>query len=213
MNLYLIIGNNINLKIYHFLDDALIVGIDRGCLHTMKSKINLDYAVGDFDSLSQEEFQIVKNTCPNVISLDPIKDVTDTYFAYQKFEAGKQNIFILGGIQGKRIEHLMALINLIRIDKRVIIEDDNSSISSLSSPYCSHIVKDDYRFYSFFAFEESVISLTGFRYELNHYDLKPTDSLCVSNEINDSEATIELHSGHLLMIKSRDDVDFKGVIV
>lgn len=36
------------------------VGIDRGCLHLLEADLPLQLAVGDFDSLSREEYHFVK---------------------------------------------------------------------------------------------------------------------------------------------------------
>lgn len=63
------------------------------------------------------------------------------------------------------------------------------------------------KFVSFFPFGGDVKDLTlqGFKYPLNRYHLTVFDSgLTVSNEIVEDEAVVEMSSGMMLMIMSRD---------
>ena len=60
---------------------------------------------------------------------------------------------------------------------------------------------------SFFSLEGDLTGLTlrGFKYPLNKYHLKVSDSgLTVSNEIADDEACVEFDAGSLLMLMTRD---------
>ena len=43
------------------------VGIDRGCLHLLEADLPLQLAVGDFDSLSREEYHFVQETTETLI--------------------------------------------------------------------------------------------------------------------------------------------------
>lgn len=208
MNIYIIVGNSINLKTYHFLPSSKIAAVDKGCMLALRSKINLDYAIGDFDSLPSNQVEIVKNCAKHFIQLSPIKDVTDTYQAYRLLESGADKIIILGGLQGRRVEHLLANINLLRLDKRVIIEDDNSLIFRVDGPTNLLIKPDMHKYFSLFALQDSLISLTGFAYELDHYLLTPADSLCISNQVISSPAILDVFSGSCLVVQSKDDIDF-----
>ncbi len=177
MILYIIVGNSIDLMNYKFEENRLIVGVDKGAFLALKSNVKLDYAVGDFDSLNEDETQLVFDNTLNKIQLDPIKDVTDTYYAYQKFNLGMRRIIILGGIQGFRIEHFLANINLLKMDKGIVIEDDYSIISRYDAPCKMVFKKDEYKFYSFFSNGSSTISLNGFKFNLNNYQLFDSDTL------------------------------------
>ena len=65
-------------------------------------------------------------------------------------------------------------------------------------------IKDGYKFISLFSIEDSIISLNGFKYNLNKYLLKPNDSLCLSNEILDNPK-IDLEKGKVIIIYSHAD--------
>lgn len=54
------------------------VGIDRGCLHLLEADLPLQLAVGDFDSLSREEYHFVQETAETLIQAPAEKDDTDT---------------------------------------------------------------------------------------------------------------------------------------
>lgn len=208
MILYIIIGNAIDLKRYQFEKERIIVGVDKGAFLSIKSNIILDYAVGDFDSLNNDERRFVFENTKKISQLDPVKDVTDTYYAYQQFNKGMEKIVILGGIQGSRIEHFLANINLLKLDDRIIIEDDYSIISRYDAPCKISFQKDQYRFYSFFSNGNSVISLKGFKFELDNYTLLDNDTLCISNELLSSNGTLDVNSGSCILVRSKNDIAF-----
>ena len=60
------------------------VGIDRGCLHLLEADLPLQLAVGDFDSLSREEYHFVQETAETLIQAPAEKDDTDTQLALQE---------------------------------------------------------------------------------------------------------------------------------
>ena len=203
MKAYLIVGNNIELSNIKDLSSSFVVGVDKGAFIALKKGIKLDLAIGDFDSVNEEEFACLFGSVDNIVKLNPIKDVTDTYEAY-KHVRDYDEIVILGGIQGRRIEHFLALVNLVKEDSKVKILDNNSYIYSLKGPSTYKIKKSEYKYISFFAEEESIISLKGFKYELKDYVLKVNDSLAISNEIIE-EGIISILKGSIPVIQSKED--------
>ena len=207
MTCYLIIGNNVDLKSWPYEKNATLIGVDRGAFRAVKAGLTLDLAYGDFDSVLDSEMALINKGSKKVKKLNPIKDITDTYGAY--LEAGKADkIVILGGIQGFRVEHFLALLNIVKKDPRVEIIDASSSIKHLvakKEPY-SVSSKDGF-YFSFFSIGEATLSLQNFFYPLENYVLKEGDSLCVSNRLAmlTSIGQISLSKGDLLMISSRDD--------
>ena len=59
----------------------------------------------DFDSIDEDQFDLIKDRT-SIKKLNPIKDDTDTFDAVKMLN-DYSKITILGGIQGKRIEHFM----------------------------------------------------------------------------------------------------------
>ena len=182
-------------------DYDIIIGADRGALHALNNNITPDIAIGDFDSVNEKEFEVIKNKSKKLIQLNKIKDSSDTHEAI-KLVANYDEIHILGGIKGKRIEHLFSnLIDLINYPNVSMIDED-SLIETVNDN--NYKVKEGYKFISLYSIEDSIIDLTGFKYELNNYLLKRNDPLCLSNEIINNPK-INLKKGKLLIIYSHGD--------
>ena len=179
----------------------IIIGADRGALHAINNGIIPDVAIGDFDSVSDKEYELIENNIKKIIKLNPIKDSSDTHEAIELVE-GYDSIEILGGIEGKRIEHLFAnIIDMINY-KNVIMKDKNSLIEVIDNN--NYEVRKKYKFVSIFSIEDSLITLSGFKYNINNYLLKRNDPLCLSNEIIDNPK-ISINYGKLLIIYSFKD--------
>ena len=48
------------------------------------------------------------------------------------------------------------------------------------------------------------ISLSGFKYELDNYELYQGLSICQSNELRDDKAVIKVHEGLLIVFETKD---------
>ena len=196
-----IILKNAYLNNFNKNDYDIIVGADRGALHAINNGIIPDISVGDFDSVDDKEFEIIKNNSKKLIKLNKIKDNSDTNEAI-KLLSDYDKIEILGGIQGRRIEHLFCnIIDLIN-HPNVLIKDENSLIETVIDN--NYIVRNNYKYVSIYAIDDSIIDLEGFKYNLNNYNLKRNDPLCLSNEII-NKPKINLRKGKLLVIYSHGD--------
>ncbi len=179
----------------------IYVGVDRGAILALENKIPLTYAIGDFDSINDLEYNKLRQQVKTIINLPKMKDDTDTEAAIKHFNDGKE-IEIYGGLQGKRVEHLYANLNLCFKYPHISFVDNYSKIKAI--PKCLTINDNTYHFYSFFADEGSVISLKGFLYPLDNYVFKKYDNLCISNELDSKEAFISF-KGKGIMIMSKKD--------
>ncbi len=205
MKIYLIIGRNVDLKNFPFEEDSLKVGIDHGSLLALKNHLSLDYAIGDFDSCNEEEKRLISLHVPHIIPLNPIKDDTDTKHAYDLWKDEKDVSFVLlGGIQGKRIEHFYANLELVMKDERVSLLDDTTEIFSLSGR--KKFYPSAYKFISFFPVDEKAcLSLKGFAYDIDHRVISKGDGLGISNEIKRDVAEVIVYSGKVLSFLSKND--------
>ena len=199
MDAVIVIGNNYTYDERDF-QNKYVIAVDKGALYCMNNNIKMDLAVGDFDSISLSEYNKLLSLT-KVIKLNPIKDETDTMVAINQLN-NYENIYILGGITGKRIEHFYANLLLLKNDIRLKMKDDCSFIFTIDSD--TTIAKSVYKFASIFSLSDSTISLVGFKYNLDNYKLLPQNPLGVSNEITNETAKIKL-KGKLLVILSKDD--------
>lgn len=174
-----------------------VIAVDNWCLPLMKKNIRIDLAIGDFDSC--ENIDEIKAYAKKIQILPKEKNDTDTLAAIKEAKKLTDDILIIGGIEGKRIEHFIA--NLLLVDKfDVKMINENSYIYKLGEG--EHRIKTD-GYISFFTTEETVISLKNVKYELDHYEFVPQDILLISNETVNGTAII--HKGSVLVIISKKD--------
>lgn len=180
--------------------DEFLVGVDSGLEYLQNLKKPIDLAVGDFDSIDPLKFEKIKNQCLHIITLPTEKNMTDLAFAldYIYNNMSYNSIEVYGGL-GKRIDHLLANINLIN-KYNFTIKDDKHYIFMLTKG--KHHVDNYKKYISFFAIEDVYnLNIRGFRYSLNSYYLGTNDSLCVSNE---GSGDIEFSKGKLLVVCSNE---------
>lgn len=186
-------------KVISLKDDDYIIAVDQAVLSLYKQRINIDLAVGDFDSITNHG--ILRNL--NVLKLEAIKDITDTNQALvEAMKLEPESYIMVGGIGGDRIEHFMAhLLHFEHFPKLKII-NENSEIFMLEN----QDYKTNYQGYvSIFAYNQAIISLEGFKYPLKDYELKQFDPLGISNEVLNDEAIIEVKQGRVLVVLSKMD--------
>lgn len=188
---------NIDLNDFDFL-----IGVDRGAFIAYQNNIYVNLAIGDFDSITEGELKLISEKS-KVIKLNPIKDLTDTAEALKYAFKISNDVTMLGGIEGKRIEHFIANLCLFKEYPLLKIENENSLIFCINGPTRLPI---KYKFASFFALNTiKSLCLKGFKYELTNYDLDIFDPLCISNEILDCDNLVSFKEGLLLIILSNND--------
>src|SRR5699024_12343117 len=76
----------------------------------MKNNINVDYAVGDFDSITSQEKNMIKKSANHFYQYPSEKDETDLEIAINKaFDLKTEKIYLFR-ITGVRLDHI--LINI-----------------------------------------------------------------------------------------------------
>jgi thiamine pyrophosphokinase len=187
----------------------LLVGSDRGALFLVRQGFRPDISLGDFDSVSEAELAEIRAASKEFLSCDPIdKDLTDTEMAFQwALEQNPAEIKLVGAL-GTRFDHSLANIHLLRqgLDRRVSckIIDAYNEIILINGP--SVITKGSYSHISLLplSLEVTGITLHGFLYPLHKATLAIGQSLGISNILQDKQGSIELESGYLLVIQSKD---------
>ncbi|KLI76648.1 MULTISPECIES: thiamine diphosphokinase [Lacticaseibacillus] len=85
------------------------IGVDRGTLRLVKAGIKPVLAVGDFDSLTASEFQLVREHVQKIEQVPSAKDDTDTELAVKAaltdFSADKVTLI---GATGGRLDHFLS---------------------------------------------------------------------------------------------------------
>lgn len=176
-----------------------IIAVDQAVQSLFKQRLKIDLAVGDFDSLKNEG--VLHGL--KVMRLHTVKDVTDTHQALIEAYKVSDDVILIGGFGGDRIEHFYAhtlhfdqFPNLLMMNEKSILQ---------VKPEGSYRFFKTNDFISFFAYPDAVMTLRGFKYELQHYALKTYDPLGISNEVVNDEAVLEVHRGRVLVFQTKRD--------
>ncbi|WP_134683341.1 thiamine diphosphokinase [Brevibacillus migulae] len=186
-----------------------LVGVDRGAFFLLQHGMKPDLAIGDFDSVSEEELQSIRTQVTDLQTCDPVwKDWTDTEMAFHwALEQSPSEIILLGAL-GTRFDHSFAnvqlLVRALRAGVPCRIVDEKNELILLDRT--GHVSKSSFSHISLLPFSPEVtgITLTGFQYPLEQATLRWGESLGVSNVLVEETGTIELESGYLLVIQSKD---------
>ncbi len=192
-------------------EDDLIIGADRGALFLIQHGVQPQLAIGDFDSLEdqQAELEQIRQSAGEVIVYDPIdKDVTDTEAAFEAAMERHVDEIIIFGALGSRFDHSVAnvqlLVRALHHQVTCAIQDMNNYISLTST---SSIVQNKgYAYISLLPITSEVtgIHLTGFQYPLVNATLRMGQSRGISNLLAGEEGTVSIEGGLLLIVQSRD---------
>lgn len=192
-----------------------IIAADYGLLTAKKLGLDVDYILGDFDSVPKEILEGYKNKQKGdnffkIRRYDPIKDFTDTQIAIEAaIKKDPYEIVILGGI-GTRLDHTISNVQNLRLAlekniKCTLIDEYNRLYLINKS---TTIYKEDLfgPYLSLLPLTPVVekVTLTGFKYSLENYDIHQGESIGVSNQINFKKAEIIFKKGILIVVEARD---------
>lgn len=198
-----------DLSLYRETIDIWI-GADRGTLTLIEQNKRVNYALGDFDSINDQEKQLVMDKVDHIEVYKPEKDETDIELALKKAFTLKPSTIYLFGVTGGRLDHELINIQLLHTIVERDIEGiiiDQYNFLQLTLPG-KHRVNNDSHFphISFIPFSKEVIGLTleGFYYPLKNKNISWGSTLCISNKLIGNYGTFLYEEGILLLIKSRE---------
>ncbi|MEW9676418.1 thiamine diphosphokinase [Lentibacillus sp. L22] len=189
------------------------IGADRGAHHLLLNGITPDIAVGDFDSLTKVERQLVKRQVRVFEQYPSEKDLTDLELALEKAYTLNPETIYLFGVTGGRLDHFLINIQtLYTIMEKEILAFivDASNQLHMEKPGSHTITNDDtYPYVSFVPFTKEVqdLSLEGFYYPLTNETISWGSTRCISNKLLLKNGTFSFRAGILLVIKSHDAIN------
>lgn len=195
------------LEVIH--KDDIIIAADRGALFLIEHGVTPHVAVGDFDSISEEEQQLVHEKSGRMITVDPVlKDWTDTEMAFETALDFEPTHILMLGATGTRMDHTLANVHImVRAMQHHIIcslQDKNNYMMLTTS---EAVVEDrGYEYVSLLPLTPEVtgICLEGFQYPLDQATIRMGMSLGISNKLLGKSGTVSIDSGLLLIIQSKD---------
>lgn len=188
---------------------------DRGLLIADKLKLKVDCILGDFDSVPKDLINRYKQEKIHTRSFvveefDSEKDYTDTQIAIEKaMEQEPEEIVILGGV-GTRLDHTLSNIQnlLIPLKKNIkcSLINEHNKLYIIDKPIKLHKEELFGSYVSLLPLTLLVekVTLQGFKYPLEEYDMHLGNSIGISNEIIEDKALINFDSGVLVVVESLD---------
>ncbi|WP_318615472.1 thiamine diphosphokinase [Sporosarcina sp. YIM B06819] len=193
-------------------DDTVFIGADRGALHLLQQGITPHEAVGDFDSVTSEEYDQIAAAVHKVGRFRSEKNETDTELAVDRALTYNPERVILTGVTGGRLDHMESALHLLyrlQMQHREIafsIRNKTNELSILFPGVHECAREDRFAYISFFPFGGDVLGLTlsGFKYETVDARLETGMTKFTSNEPAAEVCTISFHQGICLMVRSSD---------
>lgn len=178
------------------------VGVEHGAYALIRNHHSLVCAIGDFDSISDSQYKLIEDNVSNIIKVSSIKDESDSELAVLWcIQNGYTRIHVYGALD-ERLDHQHINCLLAYKYPQVILYNDMNRIQAYEEgEHC--IEREDFNYFSIFAYFPANISLIGFKYPLNHYDLRIDELKTVSNQWIKKDATLHVHQGKVLVYLTR----------
>jgi len=186
----------------------LILCVDSGARHCRKLQIVPDYLIGDFDSISEEDYSALAGAGASVMRFPSEKDMTDSELAVQvACERGSRRITLLGAI-GSRIDHVLSNLFLLKkltdLNIEGVIANEKNEIRLIKDHIELKNEKDMFVSLLPVAGNAAGVTTRGLYYPLENATLEVGSSWGVSNRVIDDSASVSVREGYLLVIKSKD---------
>ena len=187
------------------------IGVDGGCLKLMEEELPIDLAIGDFDSISSDDKEVLKNYASKMIEFPSEKDFTDFEEALMWISKSypQKKVHVLGAFGG-RVDHAISCLwTMFRPELQALIpylslEDEWNHTSFLTpGDYVIHKIRNT-KYLSFISMGPvHQLTLKNVKYPLNHQDYDFPIAL-ISNEFIDEEMEISFKSGGIIVGQTRD---------
>lgn len=188
------------------------IGVDRGTLHLLQHGITPLFAVGDFDSLTDEEFAQVRAQVPKLHQAPAEKDDTDTELAVKLALVQPQVTAVtLVGATGGRLDHLLANLFIPTQPRfqqdaaKLHLVDAANWVDFYPAGRWQITPRQGYRYIGFVPLTAvTALSISGAKYALTDWSSQ-TPYAWASNEfVGARPITIQWQQGVVAAIYSRD---------
>ena len=182
-----------------------VIAVDHGASIALKHNIKIDYAIGDFDSLSASDVKKLAQLNIPIEKVPTVKNQSDAELAFlYAIKKSYQAIDVLG-FSGGRLDHQQALIQvLFRMkDPRIIFKTSQQTIQYLGrgqypiQPIASQAV------FSIFTLSKAEISIEHAVYPLKRKAIDVDSTFTLSNQwLNQQPVQLTIHAGEVLLFQS-----------
>lgn len=191
-------------------DFDLYVGIDRGALTLLEQGYSLDWAVGDFDSVSDSEMSQIVLSGAKIYQSPAEKNDTDTELAlklvFRHYPKARVTVF---GAFGGRLDHFLANIflpsdsQIAPYMRQICLVDNRNMVSYL--PQGNHVfdAHPQMTYLAFMTDQDTTLTILGAKYDLtaaNFFQKK----IYSSNEAIGKPISVTVPKGYVVVIESKD---------
>ncbi|HEM6265172.1 TPA: thiamine diphosphokinase [Streptococcus suis] len=188
----------------------LYVGVDAGSLRLLDHSLPLDWAIGDFDSVTPEELGRIQDLAERFLQAPAEKDDTDLELALKEvFKAYPQAQVRIYGALGGRMDHMMSNLflpaepDLSAFMEQIELVDSHNVVRF--RPAGQHRLSPiaGMKYISFMPSDQSRLTIRHAKYPLDasNYFFK---KCYASNEFIDRDIDIQLDQGYVVLIYSKD---------
>ena len=221
MKCLIIAGGSIDFdqlkSIYKKMSDTsvYVITCDRGTMYALEAGIPVDKAIGDFDSVSKEEYEdirvkVISDSGEEAIEkLIPEKDDTDSEHAIRYAISLRPEEIIIMGATGSRLDHTFSVINMLKLcfeqNVPACIIDKNNRIRVLKGEFVFEKKNIYGKYISLIPYGEDAFieSISGFKYEIENTLLPKAAGLGVSNELSQEKGVIKTRD-YVIVFESKD---------
>lgn len=192
-------------------EGASYIGVDAGVMTLLGLGIEPVEAVGDFDSVTDSEYEKIRSAFPSLERSPAEKDESDTELALKKAMHYNPDTVIVTGVTGGRLDHYMAALHIVFAYQRsypyidFMIVNKQNRIRFMEPGTYPMEADQSFKYVSFYPFAEEVSGFTieGFKYPVNDERIPFGSTRFISNELV-QDGTVEFTGGHLIVIESSD---------
>ena len=178
-----------------------IIGVDNGTAHLFDRSLIPSIVLGDFDSITPDLFEKVKNMNIDLISYEPNKDKTDFELSLDSIdEPEEKNIFIIGGEEGE-IDHLFSIFTLVvnyefatnvtwlYMDKTIVFRNDVTIFLNKGTKFSVVPITNLKK-----------LTISGAKWNLNEENIVAGSSKTLRNESVENQIMISCNEGLFSLI-------------
>lgn len=192
--------------------ETTFIGADSGALYLLRNGIMPTEAVGDFDSVTADEYDEIAKSVEIVDRFQAEKNETDTELAVEHALRYEPENIIITGVTGGRLDHAVSTLHLLYRYQiahphiHFTVRNKTNEFSILLPKRYEIKRLNQLQYASFFAFEGQVkgLTLTGFKYEVVDEILVKGMTRFTSNELASDVCQVDFDEGICLMVRSSD---------
>ena len=198
------------LDLAHIGPADVTLACDAAALAAVQAGLDLDVAVGDFDSVTAEELSIIAQAAQNLVTLPVAKDDTDAQAAvlwfFQHYPTGQLTIY---GAFGGRLDHALANIflpshpEIAPFMEQIVLRDAWQELTYV--PQGRHIVQQTPGMtgLAFVQEGQGQLGISGARFDLtgdNYFQRK----VYSSNNFLTGPVTVTVPDGYVICLQTRE---------